>query len=194
MFCSNCGKESSGKFCSECGAQLTAATPADEPVQDNQDAIIEVVGQKIDMNELRSLYGNDKINSIKHIAHETGAGLAAAKKAYEDGVKKMELGTEKKVGFWEEAKLRAAEQQKEKALAQKAAKERLAALQRDGIAYCPKCHSTSLSAHKKGFGIGKAVVGAALTGGIGLVAGNIGAKKVRVTCLKCGHQFWAGGK
>ena len=28
--------------------------------------------------------------------------------------------------------------------------------------------------------------------GIGLVAGNIGAKKVRVTCLKCGYQFWAG--
>lgn len=61
-----------------------------------------------------------------------------------------------------------------------------------GIACCPRCGSTSLSANKKGFGVGKAVVGAALTGGIGLVAGNIGAKKVRVTCLNCGHQFIAG--
>ena len=62
----------------------------------------------------------------------------------------------------------------------------------DNIAHCPKCGSTSLSTDKKGFGIGKAVVGAAVAGPIGLVAGNIGAKKVRVTCLNCGHQFWAG--
>ncbi|GEM_PF-631646 len=77
-------------------------------------------------------------------------------------------------------------------------KRRLEQLERDGIAYCPKCHSTSLTAHKKGFGVGKAVVGAAAASvvfaPIGLVAGNIGAKKVRVTCLKCGHQFWAGQK
>jgi len=57
---------------------------------------------------------------------------------------------------------------------------------------CPRCGSTSLSANKKGFGIGKAVVGAAITANpLGLVAGNLGAKKVRVTCLKCGKQFWA---
>lgn len=62
----------------------------------------------------------------------------------------------------------------------------------DGTAYCPKCHSTSLSANKKGFGIGKAVIGGFLAGPIGLVAGNAGAKKVRVTCLKCGHQFMVG--
>ncbi len=45
---------------------------------------------------------------------------------------------------------------------------------------------------EKGFGIGKAVAGATIAGGIGLVAGNLGAKKVRVTCLNCGKQFWAG--
>ncbi len=72
--------------------------------------------------------------------------------------------------------------------------ERTKQLDRDGIAYCPRCKSTSLSADKKGFGIGKAVVGAGLIGGLGLTAGNIGAKKVRVTCLKCGYQFRAGKK
>ncbi|MCL2004048.1 MAG: hypothetical protein FWG72_08620 [Oscillospiraceae bacterium] len=61
-------------------------------------------------------------------------------------------------------------------------------------ARCPRCGSTSLSAHKKGFGIGKAVIGASLTGGIGLVAGNLGAKKVRITCMNCGKQFMAGNK
>lgn len=59
------------------------------------------------------------------------------------------------------------------------------------MAKCPRCGSTSLSGNKKGFGIGKAVVGAALVGPIGLVAGNIGAKKVNVTCLNCGKKFKA---
>jgi DNA-directed RNA polymerase subunit RPC12/RpoP len=57
---------------------------------------------------------------------------------------------------------------------------------------CPKCGSTSLTANKKGFGVGKALVGAALTGGVGLLAGGIGKNKVEVTCLKCGKKFKAG--
>lgn len=44
-------------------------------------------------------------------------------------------------------------------------------------AKCPRCGSTSLSGNKKGFGIGKAVMGAAVAGPLGLVAGNIGSKK-----------------
>ena len=72
--------------------------------------------------------------------------------------------------------------------------ERLKQLDKDGTPYCPKCHSTSLSANKKGFGIGKAVIGAALAGPIGLVGGNINASKVKVTCLRCGHQFMAGDR
>lgn len=68
-------------------------------------------------------------------------------------------------------------------------RERIKENKQNGVACCPKCGSTSLSSNKKGFGIGKAVVGATLTGGIGLVAGNIGAKKVWVTCLNCGHRW-----
>ncbi len=54
---------------------------------------------------------------------------------------------------------------------------------------CPRCGSTSLSGNKKGYGIGKGVVGAAVFGPLGLVAGNIGSKKVLITCMKCGHRF-----
>jgi len=57
------------------------------------------------------------------------------------------------------------------------------------MAKCPRCGSTSLSGNKKGFGIGKAVVGAAVAGPLGLMAGNIGARKVWVTCLRCGKRF-----
>lgn len=63
---------------------------------------------------------------------------------------------------------------------------------KNAVACCPKCGSISLSANKKGFGIGKAVIGASIAGPIGLVAGNINAKKIKVTCLNCGHQFDAG--
>lgn len=59
-------------------------------------------------------------------------------------------------------------------------------------ACCPKCKSTSLHAAKQGFGAGKALVGAALTGGVGLLAGFIGAGKVQVTCLQCGNQWGVG--
>lgn len=61
--------------------------------------------------------------------------------------------------------------------------------QYSAMAKCPRCGSTSLSGNKKGYGVGKGVVGAAALGPIGLVAGNIGAKKVVVTCMKCGHKF-----
>lgn len=62
----------------------------------------------------------------------------------------------------------------------------------DNTPRCPKCGSTSISANQKGFGVGKAVIGAAVAGPIGLVAGNAGAKKVFITCLNCGHRWQAG--
>ena len=71
--------------------------------------------------------------------------------------------------------------------------EKRVALDKSGQVYCPKCLSTSVTANQKGFGIGKAVIGAAAFGGIGLAAGNIGAKKIICTCLKCGYQ-WKPGK
>lgn len=57
---------------------------------------------------------------------------------------------------------------------------------------CPKCSSTQLTSNKKGFSGGKAVAGAVLTGGIGLLAGTIGSGNVEITCLKCGTKFKAG--
>lgn len=54
---------------------------------------------------------------------------------------------------------------------------------------CPKCRSTYVSVDKKGFGAGKALAGAVLTGGVGLLAGFIGSNKVKATCLKCGYKF-----
>lgn len=66
--------------------------------------------------------------------------------------------------------------------------------QTDEKVRCPKCGSTQISANKKGFGLGKAAVGGALTGGVGLLGGFIGSNKVEITCLLCGKKWIAGKK
>lgn len=58
--------------------------------------------------------------------------------------------------------------------------------------HCPKCGSTQFTANKKGFSGGKAVAGAVLTGGIGILAGTIGSNDIIITCLKCGNEFKPG--
>jgi hypothetical protein len=74
-------------------------------------------------------------------------------------------------------------------------KERRAELDRQDVIYCPKCLSTQLSVGQKGFGLGKAAAGAFLTGNLlGAAFGAVGSNKVRITCLKCGHQFYPGKK
>lgn len=81
---------------------------------------------------------------------------------------------------------------REKLAAQKpvTAQQRIRENKKNAVACCPKCGSTSLSANKKGFGIGKAIAGMALTtNALGIVAGGIGSKKVIITCLNCGHQW-----
>ena len=50
----------------------------------------------------------------------------------------------------------------------------------------------TISSKQERFGAGKAVTGAILTGGIGLLAGFIGSGDVKVTCLKCGKQWNPG--
>lgn len=60
------------------------------------------------------------------------------------------------------------------------------------LIFCPKCLSTHVHTEQKGFSGGKALAGAITVGGIGLLAGTIGSKKVNITCLKCGHKFMAG--
>lgn len=57
---------------------------------------------------------------------------------------------------------------------------------------CPYCGSKELHAEKSGFSGGKALAGVIATGGIGLLAGTIGSRDIKITCLKCGKNFKAG--
>lgn len=73
---------------------------------------------------------------------------------------------------------------------QKAALEdRMKELDRQGIAYCPKCASTGITARKRGFSIGKGLAGSLISPSAGLLAGAIGANKTECVCLKCGHTW-----
>lgn len=58
---------------------------------------------------------------------------------------------------------------------------------------CPYCKSTDIYAvgkSKKGFSAGKAVAGALLTGGIGLIAGFSGKNgKMMYCCSNCNKSF-----
>lgn len=58
---------------------------------------------------------------------------------------------------------------------------------------CPKCGGTKIQVlgnDRKGFSAGKAIGGALLTGGIGLLAGFAGKKgKYEVFCTDCGNRF-----
>lgn len=54
---------------------------------------------------------------------------------------------------------------------------------------CPVCKSKDVTTSKKGFSGKKAVAGAVLTGGIGLLAGTIGSNRVMLYCNKCGNRF-----
>ena len=50
---------------------------------------------------------------------------------------------------------------------------------------CPKCGSTQLTANKKGFGLGKALI----FGGVGLLGGFLGSNKIKIICLNCRHLW-----
>ena len=189
ILCEDCGKEISDRAgaCPHCGCPV-------EPREAEIDA-----ESKLTVDEILRKNGFNEYLAIKEVALVYEVSKKDAKEMIKDEVKdkkytfsermrtSLEVAGQKQKAVYEQ-------QRNEKREGKQAEKERIAQMDRDGVAYCPKCKSTSLSAHKKGFGIGKAVVGAIATGGIGLVAGNIGAKKVRVTCMKCGHQFWAGQK
>lgn len=65
--------------------------------------------------------------------------------------------------------------------------ERKAAAREEGVACCPRCGSTSLSANKRGFKGSTAFL-------FGPLAGTFGMNKLRITCLNCGYQYRPGKK
>jgi DNA-directed RNA polymerase subunit RPC12/RpoP len=66
--------------------------------------------------------------------------------------------------------------------------------QNDEPIRCPKCGSSQIHAHKRGFKTGRAAAGFLITGWLDVtaIAGAAGMNKIRLTCLKCGNEFKPG--
>lgn len=63
-------------------------------------------------------------------------------------------------------------------------------LDQQGIAYCPKCASTSITAGKRGFSFDRAVAGSFFfSTETNLRAGALGADEKECFCMKCGHTW-----
>ena len=55
---------------------------------------------------------------------------------------------------------------------------------------CPSCGSSDFSSHKKGYDVGKGILGALLSFNvIGLLYGADNKGKVEITCLNCGYTW-----
>ncbi len=67
--------------------------------------------------------------------------------------------------------------------------ERIKTMKKQGVVFCPKCHSTSITAQNKRLSIGRAAVGGVLLGGTGAVLGGLSSKKIKKVCLNCGHKW-----
>lgn len=125
----------------------------------------------------------EKLNALSDNPNKNTEAINDLKQAVTDAKKEKQKTANAAVM----AEVRAKEAQKQ--ADKQSEKDRLAQYDKDGIPYCPKCHSISLYANKKGFGGGKALVGAVVAGPLGLLAGTIGKNNIEVTCLKCSHKF-----
>lgn len=162
-FCSNCGVEVMGKFCSNCGKAIDNLNQVSE-----DDKIRQLNGVPVDIGKILSIYGaKGQIQTSKYLRELTGASLKECVKFASD--------------ICHDENLTQQMLEKENILESK--------LQSEKVLFCPKCHSTSVSVNKKGFGLGKSALGLVALGPVGLLGGLIGANKLKATCLHCGNEF-----
>ncbi|MDB2085845.1 hypothetical protein [Clostridium paraputrificum] len=109
----------------------------------------------------------------------------------EDPGKSLEINQKEKTGFFQQINIESKEEVSKKSNPQK---ERLLKLQKEGIPYCPKCKSTSLTTTNKKLSLGRAAVGGVLLGGAGAILGGLTSKKVELLCMNCGYKFKPGKK
>lgn len=136
-------------------------------------------GSKLKESMMFRCFSND-------IVEEATNGIL---KYLEDPNKTLVINEKEKIGVFQQINREGREQAIEKLEQKQKDKERLADLKKQGIPYCPKCNSTSLTTTNKKLSIGRAVVGGSLFGGAGAVLGGLTSKKIELVCMNCGHKF-----
>lgn len=179
MYCSNCGKEinESAKFCSNCGEQQNSTV-----IDGNKEAIPEKVEiencDKCNQKKRNIYIGTKFLGKRVCLDCDVTPGRCPNCGSQLRTSKAQQCGNCK--ASWRELP------PTQESNITKTASTKTASVNE---IKCPKCKSTSITANKKGFGLGKAVVGGVLTGGVGLLSGFIGSNKIKLTCLSCGHTW-----
>lgn len=134
MFCSNCGKEVSekDKFCKECGFNLNSTNTINS-------------SDEYDVENIVNQFGNNRIEAVKYLSNTYNIKLGEAKKIIDAEYNKRKKTSS--LSSWEIAKQQVAQKNLEK----QQEKSRLEELKKEKIPFCPKCHSTNLTAQKKRF-------------------------------------------
>lgn len=168
-FCSQCGNslEENAKFCSSCGTKIEP-----EKINSPENVIMmNLNGIDFDLVEMVKETNGDFIPSVSYLTD------------------KIKIEQSASISFMLQFKDDKTLLKKAKALAKERRESEVNELKAKKEVFCPQCLSTSVSANKKGFGLGKAALGGIALGPVGLLAGMIGSKKIKLTCLNCGNQF-----
>ena len=182
MFCSNCGAEiHGGKFCSECGAPIQQINPAPQPMQPKEPGhdikICENCGERMLAQAIKCPHCGVSVKNSPFIKSDDAEHI--------NQIRMNAPHIEVKKGFWERAREQAVEIDARKKTETRnyipqptdrplSKRERIKENKANGIACCPKCGSTSLSANKRGWKI---------------TTGILGSSKIIITCMNCGHHW-----
>ncbi len=174
IICEDCKREISdkSKVCIHCGCPVRIEDSNETEVELKEIFVSESEDKKEIVLKILEKNNYNQIKACKEVRAFYNISLKEAKDLVDKTY--IEVNQAKKLNKKEQAKQRIKENKKE------------------GIACCPKCGSTSLSANKKGFGLLKGMVGATIVGPYGIAAAGVGKNKVIVTCLNCGKQFNPG--
>lgn len=169
-FCSQCGNslEENARFCSSCGTKIEP-----EKINSPENVIMmNLNGIDFDLVEICKEADNNDDKILKCLRSKTNSTFRECISFLRD-----------------QSKIDSSIIEKAKALAKERRESEINELKAKKEVFCPKCLSTSVSANKNGFGLGKAALGGIALGPVGLLAGMIGSKKIKLTCLNCGNQF-----
>jgi hypothetical protein len=179
MFCSNCGNlvTEDANFCTQCGNMLKSAPLPDEVNAEHLEEVYPEVEQSVtcticDQPKRRIYIGLGATTRFVCASHDIEPGICPDCKAPLRTKTAQQCGTCK--ASWRETKPEPLESKNIES--------------RGGS--CPKCGRKEYTANRKGFGVKRAIVGGALLGPLGLLAGATGRKKIEVTCLRCSHRWY----